>query len=245
MVTGKQLIQKWRNVAVRKCPKVQLPAFLGLSIPGIEYLSTHTPRYIIGADEVGYGAIAGPVTVAAFAARPDWSREGLRDSKKLTDERIVMHANGLAFEHGTRSAICSIDNERIDRWGVIVARQVAFEECLEHLREQLGEEFNYSLVVLDGDVEVRHIDHIKLPKADDIVPQVSAASVIAKYTRDGYMSTIAHGKYPKYGFNNHVGYGTDDHRRAIAQYGMCPLHRKSYKVKPYKDPVAVIGNGSR
>jgi ribonuclease HII len=233
-MTGESLIKMWRRAAVAKCPHVGLSPYLGLSEDGVEYLRLNPPRLVIGADEVGYGSIAGPVTVAAVAAEPGWHREGLRDSKKLSPERIIGHAHGIALDSRVKFAICSIDNERIDRWGLAQARQVAFEECLENLREQIGEDFNYSLIVLDGDVEARHIDHIKLPKADDIVQQVSAASVIAKNNRDHWMIKVAHSAYPAYGFDQHVGYGTEQHRRVLTALGPSPLHRTSFTVKPYR-----------
>lgn len=237
-MTGEDLIFAWRKRAAALCPHVELSPHLGLSWEGVEYLRRNEPRLIIGADEVGYGCIAGPVTVCAVAAPPGWSREGLRDSKKLSSERIIGHAHGISLDNRVKFSICSIDNERIDRWGLPMARQVAFEECLEDLRERIGEDFNYSLIVLDGEVTVRHIDHISLPKGDDIVQHVSAASVIAKNNRDCWMIKVAHPRYPAYGFNQHVGYGTPEHRKMLTQLGPCPLHRRSFKVKPYHESEA-------
>jgi ribonuclease HII len=234
---GAEFIKAWRARAAILCPTLELPPHLGLSWEGVEYLRQYPPKLIIGADEVGYGSLAGPVTVCAFAARPGWTKDGLRDSKKLTTKCIAELSFSLTREKGVHYALCSIDNERIDKWGLQMARQVAFEVCLEELREKIGDDFNYSLVVLDGDVTVRHIDHISLPKADSIVPQVSAASVIAKFDRDSWMINVAHQKYPLYKFAEHVGYGTDEHRRILSQAGPCPLHRLSFKVKPFRPRV--------
>ena len=224
--TGLDLIRYWRSEALKQV-RVQLPPHLGLSYERAEYFRSHRPPLIIGADEVGRGPLAGPVTVCAFMAGVDWHFPGLKDSKKHTVlERALiserLQTQGLGFH------IAEADSQTVDRRGMVQTLQILFEECLEKLRERFPGAFDKALIVLDGKEQARHVDHISLPKADDIVQHVSAASVLAKVYRDKWMATTAHQMYPQYGFDTHVGYGTEKHKKAIAKYGTCPLHRESF-----------------
>ena len=230
-MTSLELVDAWVLEARARCPHASVA---GLPPERADYFLAHPPSLVIGADEVGYGALAGPVTVCAVAAPTHWSMAGLRDSKKMKG-RIAPFARALAHDPQLQHHTCHIGSEGIDRWGLVLARQIAFEECLEQLRERLGPAFEEALIILDGAVSVRHILHMALPKADDIVPAVSAASVLAKHARDSWMIEIAHPQYPGYFFADSVGYGSEAHRRALARLGPCPLHRKSFNVKPFQE----------
>lgn len=180
--------------------------------------------HIIGLDEVGRGCFAGPLTVAAV--RLQGKIDGLADSKQLTPPRRS------TLEHQIRIAAADISiawcsAAVIDASGLAVALQRCFRLAFSSISKQVGDR-----VIIDGtinylsDVSMQPTEAIA--KADDTEPAVMAASIIAKQARDRYMvkQSIA---YPEYGFERHVGYGTQAHRTAIKRYGVVPLHRLSLK----------------
>jgi len=227
-MTGAELIREWRRLALRRIHhSVQLTHSLGLSPARLEYFRTNEPRYIIGVDEVGCGPLAGPVTVCAFIAKAGWALGGVKDSKKLSREEQAVLVPDI-ISTGMGHHISELPNTTIDKIGMSQSLQLLYEECLEQLRETFPTEFAEALIVIDGKLWARHIDHISLPKGDDIVPHVSAASILAKYQRDTWMIEVADKIYPEYSFDKHKGYGTQRHRSMIARHGICPLHRTTF-----------------
>lgn len=226
ITSGADLIDSWRDKAQGRVG-FRLQRTLGLSADRYQYLETKYPEYIIGADEVGCGPLAGPVTVCAFLAKSSWQLGGVRDSKKLTHEEHAMLAPDIAAT-GMGHFIASMPNTTIDKIGMSQTLQLLYEECLEQLFERFPMQFSQSLIVIDGKMRARHVDHISLPKADDIVTHVSAASILAKFNRDTWMIEVADKLYPEYSFDKHKGYGTTRHRNMIAQHGVCPLHRLTF-----------------
>lgn len=173
---------------------------------------------LIGADEVGYGAIAGPVTVCAVVVTKGWDLPGLTDSKKLTPtgrEGLTYHLTRLPH------AIISAEVEEIDRDGLGRALQRCFEDAIHRVLVKAPN----AIVVLDGEVKLPGVKHFNFPRADALVPAVSAASVLAKTHRDRVMVELA-AKYPGYGLGDHKGYGSEDHEKRIRAKGkLCPAHR--------------------
>jgi ribonuclease HII len=179
---------------------------------------------VVGIDEVGRGSWAGPVTVAAVVA-PDRHLPGVRDSKLLTFEeraraatKVAGWAKGVGVGHATHS--------ECDGWGMTEALRVAATRALDCLREQ---GFRVDRIVLDG-----NHDYLRMPsvvhtiiKGDQTVLSVAAASVIAKVTRDALMAEEAE-HYPQYGFESNRGYPAPQHRCALAAYGPCAIHRRSW-----------------
>jgi len=175
---------------------------------------------IVGIDEVGRGAWAGPLVVGAvlLAGIPI---EGLTDSKKLTrlqrerlDIEIRQKADGIGL--GWVSA------KQIDRIGLSEALKLASRMAIAHIHA------TYDEIIIDG--TVKFIDDPRvtvMKKADLLVPSVSAASIVAKVARDNYMRHLDM-IFPGYKFGGHVGYGTAAHRSAIDLLGVTPLHRLSY-----------------
>jgi ribonuclease HII len=189
-------------------------------------ISNTNKQYIVGIDEVGYGCIAGPIFVSAFFAPKDWKFNGLRDSKKLScNQRQEIVDNIINTQKDiiqyTTIGISSFD---IDKYGVSnvmknLYRQTAFiaADCF----------IDSCLVVIDGILKVKNMIHVSLPKGDDLVPQIMAASIFAKVARDKHMVTLGT-KYPQYNWEKNKGYPTSEHLASLKRYGYCEQHRRSY-----------------
>lgn len=185
---------------------------------------------IAGVDEVGRGCLAGPVVAAAVILDPNRPIKGLRDSKKLSAKKRDELAEEIK-EKALAWSVAAMGPEVIDKINILQATLEAMKAAVE----KLPVEPNF--VQVDGN---------KLPKwkwlseavvkGDDKVEWISAASIIAKTTRDAYMCKIAK-LYPQYGFEHHVGYGTAEHIKALKAYGPTPIHRKTFA------PVREVING--
>lgn len=185
-----------------------------------------TSEFIIGLDEVGYGAWAGNVTVCAAVVRRGWADSLVRDSKRLSPERRARLVRDVLVPPTVlMHVIISNPSYVIDSLGLVAAR----DECIADAVEVCLMNYPGSMVVMDGNVIPRGVprDTICLPKADDLVPAVSAASVIAKESRDAWMKEM-HELWPYYGFSSNMGYGTLLHEQGLAQHGACPIHRMSF-----------------
>lgn len=176
---------------------------------------------IVGIDEVGRGAWAGPLVVGAVLLGGE-SIDGLTDSKKLTklrreqlDREIRQKARGIGL--GWVSA------KHIDQIGLTEALKLASRRAIAHIRVP------YDEIVIDGTIKFLPSPKVRvMKKADLLVPSVSAASIVAKVARDAYMRHLD-GIFGGYSFSSHVGYGTATHRKAIADHGVTPIHRLSYE----------------
>ena len=190
-------------------------------------------KYVLGLDEVGYGSLAGPLVIGAVLAPVRWEHPLLKDSKafKGDDDGKAERARAnvlqqLAGQPDAHYFLHRTSSEDVDRFGVYKALMRAFSDVCEHVLRGRSD----VLVVIDGDERVEGLEHICLPKADSFVPQVSAASIVAKVSRDTEMRLLDR-EYPGYLFGKHKGYGTKEHRAAILNLGLCPIHRRSYKMK--------------
>jgi len=176
---------------------------------------------LCGIDEAGRGSLAGPLVVAGVVLK---SRiEGLNDSKKLTPKK-----REELFEIIKQNSYCKIiftDNETIDRIGLSLA--------LKHSIEEIKKHFGNYRILMDGNTNFGVIGVKWMIKADAKIPQVSAASILAKVSRDRYMIKISK-EFSDYGFEKHKGYGTKEHIAMIKKYGYSPLHRKSFYIKKLK-----------
>lgn len=177
---------------------------------------------LAGVDEVGRGPLAGPVVAAAVILDPNNPIEGLTDSKKLTAKRrealcIEIKAKSLAWALGCADAV------EIDQLNIHHASLLAMKRAVEALSVQP------TLAKVDGKF-CPNLDCAAeaIIKGDLTVPEISAASIIAKVTRDAEMSAW-HATYPEYGFDRHAGYPTKQHLLALAEHGVTPLHRRSYR----------------
>lgn len=176
---------------------------------------------IAGVDEVGRGCLAGPVVAAAVILDPNRPIKGLRDSKKLSTKKRDELAEEIK-EKALAWSVAAMGPEVIDKINILQATLEAMKAAVEKLPVEPD------FVQVDGN---------KLPKwkwlseavvkGDDKVEWISAASIIAKTTRDAYMCKMAE-LYPQYGFEHHVGYGTAEHIKALKAYGPTPIHRKTF-----------------
>ena len=178
---------------------------------------------IAGVDEAGRGAWAGSVFAAAVILNPERPIEGLRDSKKLSAKRREV-LYGEIMEKALAVGVGFALPEEIDALNILQATLLAMRRAIEALT------LLPTQIFVDGNQLPRlsmSIPMQALIGGDDLVPAISAASIIAKVTRDREMLAFAE-RYPDYAFEVHKGYGTAKHQAALAQYGSCPLHRKSF-----------------
>lgn len=185
----------------------------------------------IGIDEVGRGCWAGPLVAGAVLL--DTPIAGLKDSKLLSRKRRE-ELSEIVKKSAVSYGLGWVSPEDIDTSGITTAVKRAMTEALKELRRRYEERFHVSLdgveIIVDGHIQYLDTepDARALIKADLTQPAVSAASIIAKVARDQYMYKMAD-QFPMYGFETHVGYGTATHIAALEKYGVCYLHRKSYK----------------
>lgn len=180
-------------------------------------------QFIAGVDEVGRGPLAGPVTIGAVILDPDNPILGLKDSKKLSHQKIEqltaeIEAKALAY------AVVSATPETIDKIGI----RNAVHQCMRKSISKLAVKPDYILIDHEK-LEFRNAQSMAITKGDDNSNSIAAASIIAKCYRDRKMAKLGE-KFPEYGFEQHVGYGTKKHREAIASHGPIPkVHRYSFK----------------
>lgn len=189
-----------------------------------------TPKFVIGIDEVGRGPIAGPVAVCAllWKDRETLPPYGIKDSKKLSPQKREEWFRQVQIwkrESRVTYAVSFVSAQTIDRIGITKSITRALVESLQKLEI---EPENVE-VLLDGGLRAPH--HFPLQKTiirgDEKEPVIALASIVAKVLRDKMMERFAL-KYPLYGFEEHKGYGTHTHYRAIKKHGMSPLHRVSF-----------------
>jgi ribonuclease HII len=176
---------------------------------------------VVGIDEVGRGSWAGPLVAGAVILGADI--DGLKDSKLLTRlqrETLAQQIRDTALFF----SLGWVSPPTIDRLGLGVAVHLAMKRALRPIN------CKYDKIIIDGNINYLPEVHNSfcLIRADNTVPAVSAASIIAKVARDAYMRGQDR-RYPGYGFANHVGYGTKEHRQALESKGICRLHRLCYK----------------
>lgn len=186
---------------------------------------------ILGIDEVGRGPLAGPLVVGAVILpdnKPDWI-EDLKDSKKLSAKKREA-LNEIILKESPATGLGWVNSEELDNIGISEALKLATKRAVLEVQASHAA---FSQIIIDGKVNFLKDTKLEnyvstLAKADDLIKEVSAASIIAKVARDKYMVDLS-AKYQEYGFDSHVGYGTKKHIEAIYKYGICPEHRKSFE----------------
>lgn len=178
-------------------------------------------KIIAGVDEAGVGPLAGPVVAAAVILNPEAKIYKLNDSKLLTSkQRDILYDKIMLKALEVNVGIASV--EEIDRLNIFHATMLAMERAIN------GLSVTPSLVQIDG----RSSPNINLSVqtivgGDRLIKVISAASIIAKVTRDRIMEDY-HSQFPHYQFNKHKGYSTKTHQDLLKQFGICPIHRRSF-----------------
>lgn len=177
---------------------------------------------ICGIDEAGRGPLAGPVVVASVIMPADSMIEGVNDSKKVSEKKREKLYDQI-LEEAISYGVGIIGQDEIDEINILNATKKGLTMSLQELTVKPD------LIIVDA---LTHIDTMGIPyesiiKGDAKCYSISAASIIAKVTRDRIMREWDE-VYPQYGFKQHKGYGTAKHIAAIKEYGLCPIHRKSF-----------------
>ncbi len=179
-------------------------------------------KNIAGIDEVGRGALAGPVVAACVILNQENVPAGIVDSKKISNKKRAM-----LFEKIRKTALSigigSVEPEVIDRVNIYNATKVAMKQAL--LNMKIKPDFLLIDAVKLYDILISSLSVIK---GEEKSVSIAAASIIAKVYRDNIMVNLSN-KYPYYGFSSHKGYGTSFHRKSLLEYGPTEVHRYSYK----------------
>ena len=203
---------------------------------------THEYEFVLGLDECGRGALAGPISVGCALVQVGtdsywWSR-GAKDSKKLSyNKRVTFYRDFIYDTHPTPSAyhIAYQPSSAVDALGISKATQICVWDCLNRMIRQYGDQI--TTVFFDRGLKPRsaelHLpDHIQVIEADkdgeSKWASVAIASILAKVERDCYMEKLG-SQYPQYKFEDHKGYGSEVHRQAIKQHGVIQeIHRTTF-----------------
>ena len=203
-------------------------------IPSFEFEKQYWQRgyrFVVGMDEVGRGAFAGPLVAAAVVFTPEFSAfEHIRDSKLLSAkvrEEQAVHIK----EHALFYAIEEIPLLYINQFGVGKAGDFAFANLYRRVIDTLKHDV---FALIDGFLisTVEKENQQAIIKGDQKSVSIAAASIIAKVYRDALMSSVSE-QYARYNFVQNKGYGTADHRKAIKEYGLCDLHRTSFNLNKF------------
>ena len=199
---------------------------------------TKKRRMMTGIDEVGRGALAGPVLVAALTLPRGINLKignlaKLRDSKHLSAKQRKEWLEFVDANPEISYAVSRVSPHVIDRRNIRRAADLAATRAYKKLAENSGSQ-SLNRVYLDGGLYI-HVDPVDYPRlsastiirGDEKINVIKLASIVAKVKRDNYMVKL-HKKHPKYGFDEHKGYGTKKHKRAIGRHGLTDFHRKSF-----------------
>lgn len=179
---------------------------------------------IAGVDEAGRGPLAGPVYAASVILPEGCYIEGLNDSKKLSETKRKMLYD-IIIDKAISWSVFSVDEKTIDSINILNATFLAMNGAVDNLKTVP------EYVLVDGN-RIKDMKHpcTTVVKGDAKSINIAAASILAKVSRDNYITEIAE-KYPQYGFDAHKGYGTKAHVDAILKYGPCEIHRKTFLKK--------------
>jgi ribonuclease HII len=197
-----------------------------MGVTGVAAIDETDANYIIGSDECGYGSWAGPLVVCAALIGREWPLANeVFDSKALTEKRREAICKKIIPT--LLFAIVEVPSTEIDQRGVYACLLAAHEQAIREVQakhDALGC-IGKRLVVVDGNLRIPGA--ISLPRADSLVPAVSAASIIGKVKHDKMMAKQA-ALFPGYDFTSNKGYRSPAHEAGLQKLGPCPIHRRSY-----------------
>ena len=179
-------------------------------------------EYICGIDEAGRGPLAGPVVVASVVMPRDSMIEWVNDSKKVSEKKREKLYDEI-IENAISYSVGIVDQKEIDRVNILNATKAGLTESVKGLKVRPD------IILVDAlkGIDTCGVPYESIIKGDAKCYSIAAASIIAKVTRDRIMRQW-HEIYPEYNFIQHKGYGTAAHIAAIKEYGLCPLHRRSF-----------------
>ena len=177
---------------------------------------------ICGIDEAGRGPLAGPVVIAGVIMPQDSMIEGINDSKKVSEKKREKLYD-LIIEEAISYSVAIIGQDVIDDINILNATKEGVTQVVD------GLDVKPDLIIVDAlnHINTRGIPYEPIVKGDAKCYNIAAASILAKVTRDRIMRQWDE-LYPQYGFLSHKGYGTAKHISAIKEYGLCPIHRRSF-----------------
>ena len=187
---------------------------------------------IAGIDEAGRGPLAGPVVVACVMMPRESMIEGVNDSKKVSEKKREKLYD-IIIEEAIAYGVGIIPQEEIDRINILNATKEGLTTAIKEMEKNLKKKGlgldKPDIILVDAltKIDTDHIPYKSIIKGDAKSYSIAAASIIAKVTRDRIMRQWDE-VYPMYGFSKHKGYGTAAHIEAIKEYGLCPLHRRSF-----------------
>ena len=177
-------------------------------------------KYIVGIDEAGRGPLAGPVSIGAVLGGNIKFLKNIKDSKKLSAKQREVWAEIIKANFSYYNIL--ISHKVIDKIGISKAIYIGVEKILQKF------DCKIDLVLLDGALKApKNYKQKTIIKGDEKIPLISAASIIAKTTRDKKMLHF-HKKFPQYCFDKHKGYATKLHYKMLKKYGLCCFHRRSF-----------------
>ncbi len=185
-------------------------------------------NFLGGIDEAGRGPLAGPVVAACVVCRDGIKSEEDEDFKKINDSKKISAPQreklySVIMNNFVEVGVGICDHDTIDRINILQASFLAMKKAIGALKQKPD------FIILDGGLIIPNLSlrQKAIVKGDSLSLSIAAASIIAKVTRDRIM-TLAHEKYPEYGFAKHKGYGTKAHLASLKKYGPCEIHRKSF-----------------
>ena len=184
---------------------------------------------VCGVDEAGAGPLMGPVYAAAVILPADCVIEGLDDSKKLTEKKREA-LFPVIFEKAVACAVASVDASEIDATDILSARMKAMQLAIDALEVPA----DYALIDGNRDHGTKYAvstPHRTVVGGDGVSMSIAAASILAKVSRDRFVTDVLDKQYPQYQFARHKGYGTRLHYAMLDEYGPCPCHRKTFLKK--------------
>ena len=183
-------------------------------------------KFIAGIDEAGRGPLAGPVVAAAVIFPPDYQNSQINDSKQIS-ARKREELYGLINKEAIAVGIGTAEADVIDRINILQASLLSMREAVLEL--SIPPDF----LLIDGLHKIpMQTPQEALVKGDTLSVSIAAASIIAKVSRDRIME-MYHRQFPQYNFLQNKGYGTKEHRKAILEFGMCKIHRRSFHLKNF------------
>jgi ribonuclease HII len=194
-----------------------------------QYDNSFNYNIIVGADEAGRGPLAGPVCASAVVLPKDFPFEILNDSKQLSEKKRLK-AEPIIKEKALAWAVAWATPKEIDQINILQASMLAMKRAFEKVQAQLqNKNITPEILLVDGN-KTPNVNILcqAIVKGDSKVPEIMAASILAKNARDRFMICAAK-KWPQYGFEKHKGYPCPQHKELLREYGPCPIHRLTFK----------------